>query len=319
LTPFLHLAPLHGVTNRIFRNIYAAHFSGIDCAMAPFISSIHSENTYAKGRANHFKDILPEQNTSLPLIPQLLSNDASSFIETAKTIADYGYKEVNWNLGCPFPMVTNKKRGSGFLPHTELIKEMLSSICSSIPIKLSIKLRLGYNTNDEIYRLMPILNEYDLSGVILHPRLGVQMYTGSVDLDGFQKAYDLCNHKLVYNGDIKDLSFYKTVSQRFPLIQEYMLGRGLISNPFLPSLIKGEALPENHLEIVKNYHDALYASYAEVLFGPKHLLDKMKEIWTYLALSFSNVEKELKNISRAKTLEDYAVSVKAVFNKGKFV
>ena len=105
------------------------------------------------------------------------------FINLAVRLFDLGYMSVNWNLGCPFPMVAKKKRGSGLLPYPENIDAFLEKTVSSIPNRLSIKTRLGRRHINEIFKLMPIFNQYPLEEIIIHPRTGKQMYDGKTDLD----------------------------------------------------------------------------------------------------------------------------------------
>lgn len=311
--PILYLAPLHGVTNSVVRNALYKHFGGIDVTMAPFVNSIHPETTYAKSKENHFKDLIAGRFESVPLIPQIMGNEPLSFIETAKTIAGFGYTEVNWNLGCPFPMVTNKKRGSGLLPHPALIERFLEVVCAGVTIDISIKLRLGLTDKSDILKVIPILNGFPLKKIIIHPRVGSQMYGGQVDLDAFAEATALSRHQVMYNGDIKNAETFVTLQKRFPSVTEWMIGRWGMYNPFLFSQIKSKALPERPSETIRLFHDDLYSKYREILFGPKHVLDKMKEIWTYLGKSFSLADKLLAEIRRAKTLDVYEKTVNELF------
>lgn len=314
--PILYLAPLHGVTNSVFRNALLRHFSGIDAAMAPFINSINSETAYAKGRGNHFKDLLSEHNKGVTLIPQILSNDSKSFIETATTIKGLGYNEVNWNLGCPFPMVTGKKRGSGLLPHPDLIERFLSETCANLDLHISVKVRLGLNDATEIKTLMPIFNSFPLKKIIIHPRIGIQMYNGSVDINGFSETAMMSTHPVMYNGDIKDSKTFCQLHERFPSVQEWMIGRWAINNPFIFEQLKGINASTNKTERVRDFHEDLYGEYRRILCGPVHVLDKMKEIWTYLGKSFSGADQALKDISRSKTIEAYESGVHTVFSQG---
>ena len=168
--------------------------------MAPFIATTRS----ARVNRNHIRDLLPDENPGYELIPQILSNDALGMIRTARILADLGYGELNWNLGCPFPRVTKKRRGSALLSEAGEIAAILEQFCAERPMDISVKLRLGWNDPQDILRLMPVLNEFPLSGVIIHPRTGIQMYEGDVDLDTFAMAAALCRHKVTYNGDIRD-------------------------------------------------------------------------------------------------------------------
>lgn len=73
---------------------------------------------------------------------------------------EYGYKEVNLNLGCPSRPVVNGGRGSGFLEKKEELKQFLDEIFEKCPIKISIKTRLGRYHEEEIeelFELFPII------------------------------------------------------------------------------------------------------------------------------------------------------------------
>jgi len=309
-TPILCLAPLHGVTNRIFREIYQSCFPGFDSAMAPFIPAIPG----ADSEQPHFKDVVPRDPRGIPVEPQLMSNDAGGFVESAAMLAAQGYATVNINMGCPYPMVTRKRRGAGFLPHPGLVDAFLEAVCSRTTMSISVKLRLGLSSSDEILRIMPVLNRYPLDRVIIHPRTATQMYGGAVNLQGFAEAAALSTHEIEYNGDIKDVAFFSTLQSRFPTIQRWMIGRGAIVNPFLPARLKGWPEPADPVGSIKVFHDALYARYRQVLFGPRHVLDKMKEICGYFVMSFSNSDSMLKSINRAKTLDSYERSVQNMFS-----
>jgi len=87
-------------------------------------------------------------------------------------------------------------------------------------------------------KLIPVLNKYPLSEVIIHPRTAEQMYGGAVDLGAFEVAYNELKLPVCYNGDINDLAFFQTVQNHFPEIERYMLGRGLLAIPFLCEEIK---------------------------------------------------------------------------------
>ena len=131
-------------------------------------------------------------------------------------LADFGYGEVNWNLGCPYPMVTGKRRGAGLLPYPGAIKAFLDEACARSALPISVKLRLGLVDPREILAVMPALNAFPLRRVIIHPRIGAQMYEGDVDLDGFAEAAALCAHDVMYNGDIRNVADFESIRTRFP-------------------------------------------------------------------------------------------------------
>ncbi len=300
---FLYLAPLQGVTEVLFRNLFSRHFPGFDAAMAPFINPQGQANFKEKVLA----DVLPEHNTGLPLIPQLLHNNAENFVAMAIRLEDLGYRHINWNLGCPAPMIVRKRRGSGLLPYPEAIVSFLEEVLPRLKARLSIKTRLGLNTPGEILDLLPRLDDFPLEEITIHARLGRQLYQGATDLEGFARCQELSRHRLVYNGDITDTAVFNALRRRLPAVQRWMIGRGALSDPFLPAAIKGTepiSRQEKNQRIMA-FHEALYDQYSQRLCGPSHLLGRMKQLWTYLIASFPGQEKLLKRIHKARSEEQY--------------
>jgi tRNA-dihydrouridine synthase len=262
----------------------------------------------------HVRDLLPHQNTRMPIEPQILGNAAEDFIFLARRLFDMGYPDVNWNLGCPFRPVTKKRRGAGLLPFPEQVDEFLSKTLPAIPGRLSIKMRLGRSSPDEILRLLPLLNRHPLKEITIHPRTARQMYAGLPDLDTFQACLEQIRHRVVYNGDITDLQHFRTLAARFPRVDSWMIGRGALSNPFLPAIIKkGRDGVGGKLEKFKAFYEDLFARYQERLCGPGHLLNHMKGFWTYFAAAFENGEEIGKLIHRTFTLPRYMETVSRFF------
>ncbi|MBK9356299.1 MAG: tRNA-dihydrouridine synthase [Bacteroidales bacterium] len=56
-----------------------------------------------------------QSESGIEVVPQVLSKSAGEIIWLAQVCEQLGFKELNWNLGCPYPQVANKKRGSGIL------------------------------------------------------------------------------------------------------------------------------------------------------------------------------------------------------------
>ncbi|WP_319525512.1 tRNA-dihydrouridine synthase family protein [uncultured Desulfosarcina sp.] len=298
----LVMAPLRGLTDAVFRNAYQKHFSGVDEAVAPFVTSLKGRRI----KPSHLRDLSPDRNRNLPVVPQILSNDADEFIRLANTLMDMGYSEVNWNLGCPYPMVAKKMRGSGLLPHADIIDRLLDNILNGFHGQLSIKTRLGRFCTDEMDRLVPVFNRYPLVRLIVHPRTGVQMYTGTVNLDAFAMCLAQIDHPVVYNGDIREPEAFVKLAARFPGVDQWMLGRGLIADPFLPEKIRTGSLEiHRRRERFAGFHDDLLAGYLAIFSGPGHVLDRMKGLWGYFADDFEDSDRLLKRIRKARNLDRY--------------
>jgi tRNA-dihydrouridine synthase len=307
-------SPLQGFTDFRFRNAQNKFFGGIDTYYAPYIRL----NGKMVIKSSYQRDLLPENNTVQEIIPQIITNDADEFLFVSKYVQELGYKELNWNLGCPYPMVTKCGMGSGLISNTEKINHILHKVHNESDIIVSMKMRLGYDTTEEILDVFPVLEKYPIKNVAIHARIGKQLYKGGVHLDAFQTCIDQSNIKLYYNGDITSVSSFKKMQERFPTIDHWMIGRGLIADPFLPSMIKNNSLeyPKNKMELFSNFHDTLYEGYSESLSGATHILLKMHHLWEYFSVIFANPHKVAKNVKKAKSIKNYEATVKEIIKAG---
>ncbi|SDW40494.1 tRNA-U20a,U20b-dihydrouridine synthase [Lutibacter oricola] len=308
-------SPLQGFTDFKFRNTQNKIFGGIDTFYSPYIRL----NGKLKIKAAYERDILPENNIGLEVIPQIITNNADEFLFVADFVKQLGYKELNWNLGCPYPMVTKCGMGSGLINSPEKIDTILNKVHIESDILVSMKMRLGYENAEEILKTLPILDKYPLKNIAIHARIGKQLYKGGVNLDAFQQCVENTKHKLYYNGDITSVAKFNEMQERFPSIDHWMIGRGLIADPFLPLMIKNNTFeyPENKLEMLHQFHNTLYKGYSESLSGATHILLKMYHLWEYFIPLFEQTPKALKKIKKAKNIKNYEKAVQEIFyNEG---
>ena len=305
----IFLAPLQGYTDFIFRNVFSRHYTGIDIAVSPFIPLTDGKNKMS----NTAKDVLPANNHAMQVIPQLLGNKAEQFIHISQMLHDWGYGTLNWNLGCPVKNVTRKKRGSGLLPHPELVREILEKIIPIIPQRLSIKLRLGLNETNDIYNLIPVLNDFPLENIIIHPRIGTQMYEGEIHHDVLQGFLPLIKHEIVYNGDIFSPADFQNIKNKYPTITKWMIGRGVFYNPLLPSIIKGDKILSGK-EDDKIFLNFLLDLYKELqIHLPDFLvLDRIKDLWKLFSKGFSEPENVFDKIAHSHAIEEIILNTKNI-------
>jgi tRNA-dihydrouridine synthase len=217
-----------------------------------------------------------------------------------------GYREINWNIGCPYPTVTSKKKGAGLLLYPDMVKNVLDIACSDSSYIITVKMRLGWDDPEEGMRVMDVLNEYPLGGVIIHARTAIQMYNGCVNLEEFEVLASSCKHEVTYNGDIFTYDDFLSISSKLPSINNFMLGRGALSDPFLPSAIKGHLVSSaNKISIVREFHDEIFNYYLSKLSGDKHLCDKMKEFWSYMGQNIDPNGKIIKKIKKCHRTSEY--------------
>lgn len=295
----IYMAPMEGVTGFIYRNTFARFFGGIDKYYTPFISPGEHKNF----KSRELKDVLPENNEGLNVAVQMLTNNAELFIVMAHRMKDFGYKEVNLNLGCPSGTVVSKGKGSGFLSFPEKLDAFLDEIYDSLAdtgLDISVKTRIGRYEPDEFYELLDIYNKYPVSELIIHPRVQKDMYKNKPRMEFFDYAVKHSKNRLVYNGDICTVKDYENIINAYPDVGAVMLGRGLISNPGLAGQISdGKQLDKNTL---REFYDALVDAYRAEIPDEKNVVFKIKENLFYLVNLFDDKDAYWKKIRKSDNL-----------------
>lgn len=371
----LYFAPLEGITGYVYRNAHHACFGGVDRYFTPFVVATFTR----KVKTREKMDILPHNNAGTPLVPQILSNNAEEFLATARYMADFGYPEVNLNLGCPMATVVNKHKGSGFLSVPDELDAFLDKIYngaeqirtgSGKPLRISVKTRLGMNSPEEFERIFSIYRQYPLSELIVHARTRKEMYAGMPHLTIFRRLLDETQIPLVYNGNIFTVRDEERAEALFAGTSSpcrgFMLGRGLLSDPALAEKICAAAgsaagisasgsrsgaacaaaqgagnMPsrtdargagnaasrggaargsEDMSKRLRSFHDTLYHGYQEQYqgFHGQHsgetvIINRMKEVWTFMGNQFEDDARFLKNIHKAKNHVEYEAAVRMIF------
>ena len=152
-----YLAPLEGITGYIFRNAHTRLFTPADKYFSPFL--VPKPNSGKQFSAKEKADILPEHNQNIHLVPQIMTNKAADFIAMTKALEEYGYQEVNLNLGCPSRTVVTKGRGAGFLSDPETLQFFFDEVFREIKIKISVKTRIGLEDAEEFQDLLSVYNQ----------------------------------------------------------------------------------------------------------------------------------------------------------------
>lgn len=304
-----YLAPMEGITGYIYRNCYKKFFDNIDKYFTPFITPNESTSLTTK----ELRDLLPENNKGISIVPQILTNDSQGFIFTCKKLEELGYSEVNLNLGCPSGTVVSKNRGSGFLAKTEELDIFLDEIFKIDSMKISIKTRIGKDKPEEFYELIKIFNKYPIEELIIHPRTQKDFYKNKPNLEVFKAALSLSSNPIGYNGDIFTVSDYKELIKDFPKLEKVMLGRGVIANPGLVGSIRDDSYIDK--KIFKDFHDEVLNTYIEVYKDKRNAILRMKELWGYMIYMFSDNKKYIKKIKKAQNLNDYKAAVFTLFSE----
>ncbi len=307
----IYQAPLQGFTDFDFRTTLAESFGGIDKYFIPYLS-------YGKGheiKRSQLREISPENNGSLPVVPQVLFSDQDELTDLVSILVDSGYQEINLNLGCPYPMATNKGRGAAWLEKPEALNETLHQLYArGLPVRFSVKMRAGMTNEEDAKTIFGVLNGFPLEEIIFHPRTADQMYGGKANPLLFAKAVPVVKHPLVYNGDIFSTAGFQELRTILPEQNSWMLGRGLLSNPALAAQLKGEVFDRKELrKKLEDFHGRMLERYSSRLDGAGHILMKMNQFWEYFSESFDNPHKAMKLVKKSGSLLKYNAAVTEIF------
>ncbi|MDY2627363.1 MAG: tRNA-dihydrouridine synthase family protein [Lachnospiraceae bacterium] len=305
-----YFAPMEGVTGYVYRNMHHELFPGIDKYFTPFVVA---NQTY-RFKTKEKKDVAPENNRGLYVVPQIMANKAEEFIWAARELKKLGYEEINLNLGCPAATVVSKKKGSGFLAYPDELDSFLETVFSGLEgqgIRLSIKTRLGKEHEEEIGRLMEIYNRYPLYELIIHARVQKDFYKNQPRMEAFAEAFQVSRHPVCYNGNLFSWEDYEQFTDQFPEIQAVMLGRGLIANPALVRELQGEKSLDK--EELYRFHSAVYGAYGKTSLGEVNTLFKMKELWSYMGQLFPDGEHAVRKVRKARNDSEYVQAVQKLF------
>lgn len=308
----ISLAPLQGYTDWVYREAFKKCIGGIDEFYTPFLVLQNKGEV----KTSHRREVEPFIDRNENLVPQFLAGSVKEFQYFGNYFTDLGYQKMNWNLGCPFPMVTRKKKGSGLLPYPDLIKDILTESYSG-KLDLSIKTRLGLEDNSDISSVLEVLQSFEIDEIIVHPRFSKQMYKGNVDLDCFEELIQRFQFNFAYNGDIQTVKQFKEIRDKFPGISHVMIGRGVLNDCWLPLKIKGVELPTlaDRKELLRKMHNEIFQTYSSYLSGDTQLLQKLKPFWEYFSNHFEQERKVYKAVKKAVNLKKYDEAVAFAFSQ----
>ena len=302
-----YLAPLEGITTYIYRNAFYNYYGGVDKYFTPFIAPNQNRCLSSK----ELKEISKKNNQGLKVVPQILTNKANEFIDTTKELQEYGYQEVNLNLGCPSPTVVTKGKGAGFLDNLSKLQRFLDEVFSQTASEIAIKTRIGISEEEEWEHLLDIYNQYPVKELIIHPRLQLDFYQKPIHIDCFEQALLKGTTKICFNGDICTIDDLERIRQKYPMIHSIMIGRGLIKKPYL--LLEDKMEEKFEIHKFEAFHNKILNDYVEVMSGEKNTLFKLKELWNYWEQLFPENTKMVKKIRKSQTLRDYQRIVEELF------
>jgi tRNA-dihydrouridine synthase A len=177
-----------------------------------------------------------------PVAIQLGGSDVNDLVKSAKIAEDYGYDEINLNVGCPSDRVQKGRFGACLMLEPEHVAECLNAMQRNVNIPVTIKCRLGVDHHEDyefLYNFVNIVQNAGIKHFIIHARNGIlkglsprqNRHIPPLKYEYvYQLKKDFPNLNITINGGIKTIDECK---EHLKYVDGVMIGRAAYENPFL--------------------------------------------------------------------------------------
>ena len=219
-----------------------------------------------------------------PVGVQLGGSNVSDLVECSKKCEEYGYDEINLNVGCPSDRVQKGKFGACLMLEPNLVAECLSNMKNAVNIPISIKCRLGVDDHDDyefIQNFVSITKESGVDVFIIHARNGIlkglsPRQNRNIPPLKYDYVYklkqDFPELEIIINGGIKNI--HDSLSH-LEKVDGVMIGRAAYDNPFMLRDIENKFYKTNTSINSKKEILNLYLEYVEKQMLNGHSLNRM--------------------------------------------
>ena len=211
------------------------------------------------------KKLLEFNINEKPVALQLGGSSPKLLAEAAKVGEDFGYDEINLNLGCPSKKVEKNKFGACLMKEPNLVADCLSKMQSVTKLPVTIKTRIGYDNVEDyenFYKFIDTLKSTGVKTFIIHARkamLGKFTPKQNLNIPPLKYDYvyklkkDFPNDEIIINGGITNVN---EVKDHLKTIDGVMIGRAAYHTPYLladieKEIFKNENIPSRQ-EVIEN-------------------------------------------------------------------
>lgn len=263
----LLLAPMAGVTDKLFRQLCRMYGAGL--AVSEMVASDPAlwDTKKSQLRLNHYEEESPRSVQIVGADPQAMAN-------AAKYNADLGAQIIDINMGCPAKKVCNIFSGSALMQDEMLVTKILESVVGGVDIPVTLKIRTGWNKeNKNAVKIAQIAENSGIQMLTVHGRTRACGFKGEAEHQTIKQVKDHVSIPVIANGDITTPEkaadvLYATGADGI------MLGRAALGNPWIFNEINhflktGARLPgpstEDIQQVMLQHLSGLYELYGEYI------------------------------------------------------
>ncbi len=235
----LFLAPMEGVVDWVMRDTLT-QLGGVDQCVTEFLrvtDKLHPESVFYKN--------CPELKTGsrtragTPVFVQLLGGQADPLALNAQRAVKLGALGVDLNFGCPAKTVNRHDGGASLLKSCNRVHDIVKTVRQAVPenIPVTAKIRLGFDDPTKCIEIAQAVAEANATWLTVHCRTKTDGYKPPAYWDWIPRMKEKANIKIIANGEIWNVAdFHRCVEVTG--CDDYMIGRGVMSNPFIFQQIK---------------------------------------------------------------------------------
>jgi nifR3 family TIM-barrel protein len=229
----LYLAPMAGVSDKIFRQLCKEH--GADILTTEFVSA---EGIFRRNQRT--REYLDFDEIERPIGVQLFGADPEHMAEAARQVIDWVAPDfIDLNFGCPVNKVVAKNGGSALLKDCPTLASVAAAVVRAVaPMPVTAKIRIGWDADSiNAPRVARILVDAGIAAITVHGRTRAQGYAGAADWDTIAEVAAAVSIPVIGNGDLASAA---DVAKRCHEtgIAGAMIGRAAMSAPWIFSQTK---------------------------------------------------------------------------------
>jgi len=288
----LFMAPMEGVVDWVLRDTLTA-IGGIDQCVTEFLrvtDKLHPESVFYKN--------CPELKTGsrtragTPVFLQLLGGQAEPLALNAQRAVKLGALGVDLNFGCPAKTVNRHDGGASLLKSCDRVHHIIKTVRAAVPAEIPVtaKIRLGFDDPTRCIEIAQAVEEANATWLTIHCRTKTDGYKPPAYWEWIPRIKEKTKIKIIANGEIWNVAdFHRCVEVTG--CDDYMIGRGAMSNPFIFQQVKQSLAQEEVQEMNWLRAKPLLPKFfeASTVFINDHFAVSRSKQWLK-ALSLKNLE-----------------------------
>lgn len=242
------LAPMEGVVDAVIRDIFTK-IGGVDLCVTEFIritDRVVADSDLRKYAPELFSEKKSQTESGVPVLLQFLGGQPEPVAESAFKAFTFGAAGIDLNFGCPAKTVNRHDGGAALLKNPSRVFDVTSAARKAVPQSRSVsaKVRLGFSDKSQFLEIAKAAEEAGATWLTVHARTRDEGYKPPAHWEYIAQIREAVSIPVIANGDIWNIEDFKRCRE-ITKCDSFMVGRGLMANPYLALQIQREIAKAN--------------------------------------------------------------------------